>query len=132
MGIFQQQPHFVLILLCAVLLIGTALLHSILGERRLIGPLLRHRDGILNSPLARFLIRVVWHFMTLLFFIIAAALLAGLHSAQASFSVLLFGTALGIGGAGLVDALGSCGRHVGWPLLVLIGLTAGLALVFLP
>ena len=127
-----QYPHSLFLLVCAFLLVSTALVHSILGEKRLIGPLLRQRDGILQHHLARFLIRVVWHVMTLLFFIIAAALLAGIHSLQAAFTVLLAATAIGIGGAGIHDAIGSQGRHVGWPLLVLIGVFAALALVFRP
>lgn len=112
---------------CAALLIATALVHSILGERRLIGPLLTSHEDVLGSNLARFLLRFVWHFMSILFAIIAAALVAYQQRAVACGPVLLIGTALGIGGAGLYDAIATRGRHVGWPMLVLIGILALLA-----
>lgn len=115
--------------LCAMALLATSLVHSILGERRLIGPLLAQRDGILTHDLARFLLRTVWHFMTILFWIIAAALWASTRSPDFAVSVLLATTAIGIGGAGICDAIGSRGRHVGWPMLVLIGLFAAMALI---
>jgi hypothetical protein len=114
-------------ILCAVLLIFTSFAHSILGERRLIGPLLRQHGGVLDVPLARFLLRAVWHFMTVLFWILAAAIITGAHRAGATEIVLLIGTAIGVGGAGLYDFVGSEGKHVGWPMLVAAGLTAALA-----
>ncbi len=110
--------------LCAVALVATSLVHSILGERRLIGPLLAQRHGILSRDLARFLLRAVWHFMTILFWILAAALWFGASSTDSAVTVLLALTAVGIGGAGVYDAIGSRGQHVGWPMLVLIGLLA--------
>jgi hypothetical protein len=66
-------------------------------------------------------LRAVWHFMSILFAIIAAALIATKHHAASGRTVLLLATAIGIGGAGLIDAVATLGRHVGWPLLVLIG-----------
>lgn len=124
--------HSVFTLACALLLVGTALVHSILGEKRLIGPLLSQREGILQHHLARFLIRVVWHFMSLLFLILAAALTASMYGLEAAFAALLAGIGFGIGGAGLADAIGSQGRHVGWPLLVLIGVLALLSFTSIP
>ncbi len=122
--------------LCAGMLVVTAVVHSLLGERRLIGPLLELRAGVLVSPLARFLLRAVWHFMSVAFAIIALGLVASLGGV-ASFggadrvvAALLWGTAIGIGGAGIYDAIGSKGRHIGWPMLVSIGASAALALVF--
>jgi hypothetical protein len=114
--------------LCAVALVATSLVHSILGERRLIGPLLAQRDGVLAHDLARFLLRTVWHFMTVLFWMIAAVLWTSAGSTDRAVTMLLAVTAIGIGGAGIYDAIGSRGQHVGWPMLVLIGLLAGLAL----
>lgn len=113
--------------LCIVLLVFTSLLHSVLGEKRLIGPLLAQRDGILASDMARFLLRSVWHFMTILFWIIAFCLWAGLHAPGMMQMACLGGTALGIGGASVYDAIGSRGRHIGWPFLLGIGLSATLA-----
>ena len=116
---------------CAALLLVTALVHSVLGERRLLIPLLRSREGILGSALARFLLRFVWHFMSILFAIIAVALVAQ-HLPGSGQTALLAGTAIGVGGAGVFDAVVTRGRHVGWPLLVLIGVVALLALLTIP
>jgi len=113
---------------CSALLLVTALVHSVLGERRLIAPLLRSREGILGSDLARFLLRFVWHFMSVLFAVIAASLIAHQQDASSGRTVLLIGTAIGVGGAGILDAVSTRGRHIGWPLLVLIGAFALLAL----
>jgi hypothetical protein len=112
----------------AALLILTAAVHSVLGERRLIAPLLRSRDGVLGSEMARFLLRFVWHFMSILFVVIAAALIAHEQDAANGRAALLLGTALGVGSAGVIDAVATRGRHVGWPMLVLIGVFALLGL----
>lgn len=124
---FPQEAAGLLSLLCAALLVLTSLAHSILGERRLIGPLLRQHGGVLDAPLARFLLRAVWHFMSLLFWILAAAIIAGAHRTGPTETVLLVSTAIGVGGSGIYDAVGSRGAHVGWPLLVAAGLVAALA-----
>jgi hypothetical protein len=126
-GLLLQGYGGVLAKSCAIALILTGLVHSILGERRLIGPLLAQRDGVLNSGLARFLLRAVWHFMTLLFGIIAVAIWVEAGSTDGAMKVLLLATAIGVGGAGLYDAVGSRGQHVGWPMLVAIGVLALLA-----
>ena len=117
------------VLACASLLAVTAGVHSVLGERRLVGPLLRQREGILQHDLARFLVRAVWHFMSVTFLILAVGLLASVSWWSKSETALLAATAIGIGGSGIYDAFGSRGRHIGWPLLVAIGLLAGLALL---
>ena len=115
--------------LCASFLLITAAVHSVLGERRLIPPLLMQRDGVLESEFARFLLRAVWHFMSVGFAIIATGLIATAGSRSTAGTALLAATALGIGGAGVFDAIGSRGRHIGWPLLVLIGFLALFALL---
>ena len=113
---------------CAALLTLTALVHSVLGEIRLISPLLTLREGILKHDLARFLLRVVWHMMSIVFVILAIAIAALPHGEQAVRTSLLAATGAGIGGAGVIDAIGSRGKHIGWPMLVAIGATALLAL----
>ena len=113
---------------CAALLLVTAMVHWVLGERRLIVPLLQSREGILGSDLARFLLRFVWHFMSILFAIIALALIAHQQDADSGRSALLLCTAIGVGGAGVFDAMATRGRHIGWPLLVLIAVFALLGL----
>ena len=42
-----------LLYIAAALLVVTGVVHSALGERRLIVPLLSRREGVLASPLAR-------------------------------------------------------------------------------
>lgn len=66
--------------------------------------------------------------MSVAFAIIAVGLVASIASPASARSALLAATAVGIGGAGVYDAIGSRGRHVGWPLLVLIGIFALLGL----
>ena len=132
LDIALQIPIFkdgagLLSLLCAVLLVVTSLAHSILGERRLISPLLRQRGGVLDSDMARFLLRAAWHFMTVLFWVLAASIVAGGDRTGTTETVLLVATAIGVGGAGIYDLVKSRGRHIGWPLLVATGLAAALS-----
>ncbi len=115
--------------LSAGMLVLTAAVHSVLGERRLIGPLLELHSGVLAAPLARFLLRAVWHFMSVAFAVIAVGLVAGIARPDLAATALLWGTAIGIGGAGVYDAIGSRGQHIGWPMLVLIGVFALLSLL---
>ncbi len=114
--------------LSAVVLVITALVHSWLGEQRLVRPLLWQRGGILDRALVRFILRGVWHFMSILFCMIAVTLWVGTESSTKALDVLLGATALGIGGTGIVNLIVSRGRHVGAPMLVLIGVLAALAL----
>ena len=65
--------------------------------------------------------------MTLLFGIIAVAIWVGVGSTDEAMKVVLLATAIGVGGAGVFDAVGSRGQHVGWPMLVAIGVLAFLA-----
>ena len=66
--------------------------------------------------------------MSVLFVIISVSLIAYQQNAASGRTVLLLATATGIGGAGLIDAVATKGRHIGWPLLVLIGILALLGL----
>lgn len=118
--------------LCALLLVLTGIVHSLLGERRLIGPLLARNDGILAVPLARFLIRYVWHLTSLVWVVLAAILLSIAFSPGNTARVALFATGIVFTLAGLIDAVGTRGRHVGWPFLTMIGLTALVAMTQLP
>lgn len=65
--------------------------------------------------------------MSILFAVIAVALIAAEENAAWAKTVLLLGTAIGVGGAGIIDAVATRGRHIGWPLMVLIGVFALLA-----
>lgn len=116
-----------MLMLAAALIVTTLAIHSILGERRLIGPMLADRSGVLANALARAVVRFAWHLTSAIGLIVAISLVAvALHPTSVS-AVLTLATAVVFITAGLIDAIASRGRHVGWPLLVLIGLAALLA-----
>lgn len=115
-----------LLTVAGAIVLVTAATHSIVGERRLIGPLLRQRDGILAAPLARQVIRFAWHLTALLMAMVAIVFFAGGAGAVPHRMVALIGA--GLLGAGLVDAVYSRGRHIGCPLLVTAGICALAAL----
>jgi len=103
----------------ALLMAVTALTHSIRGEARLIGPLLRLREGVLASDFARTIVRFGWHVTSVL--MVASAI-----------TMVWPGTPdalIGVIGAlwifmGLVSLIGTRGKHVGWPLLSAAGVFA--------
>jgi hypothetical protein len=108
------------LMLAGGLSIVTALIHSILGEKRLISPQIAAASGVMKNSLARNVTRFAWHWTTILWFLVAAVLIrAGLGHAMDSFVLLLIGVAHII--MGLFDALLTRGRHIGWPLITLIG-----------
>lgn len=117
-----------LLYMAAALLIVTGIVHSLLGESRLIGPLLSRREGILASELARLLIRFAWHLTSLTWVVLAVIVIQLVHD---PFTARWWGAAT-IGAvftaAGLFDLIYTRGRHVGWPLLTGIGVAALLAL----
>jgi hypothetical protein len=107
-------------LYCAAAMMAmTALAHSIIGERRLIGPMLAINDPIMAIPLARTILRFAWHLTSLLMLMTA---LMTIWPATPHALVLING-ALWLG-VGLFDAIATKGQHVGWPLLSLAGLFA--------
>lgn len=103
----------------AALMVATALTHSILGEARLIGPLLRERQGVMASDFARMVTRGAWH--------ITAALMAG-----SAITVIWPGVPvelIRVIGAiwlalGIIDLVWTRGKHVGWPMLSGAGICA--------
>jgi apolipoprotein N-acyltransferase len=112
---------------CAALLVLTAIIHSALGERFLLTPLLRQTNGILASGLARFILRFAWHLTSLSWLVLAVTLLALQFQAAQAFSTALIATGIAFTAAGVFDAFGSRGRHIGWPLLTAIGILSLLA-----
>lgn len=105
--------------LSAAFMTVSAVVHGILGERRLLQPLLKNRDGILGADQARKIFRLAWHALSLLMLLSAA-------------SVMWTGTPRGlimlIGlvwvAVGLVDAVYTRGRHIAWPFLSAAGIFA--------
>ncbi|TPW00857.1 MAG: hypothetical protein FD125_2912 [bacterium] len=114
------------------LLVLTAAIHSLLGERRLITPLMRERTGVLASDQYRLLLRLTWHLGSALSLALAAVLLAAVWRPEAVLRIALTATGTVFLLAGLIDAVGTRLRHIGWPFLTAIGVIAFVALAGLP
>jgi hypothetical protein len=117
----------------AALVVVTALVHSVVGEQRILGPILNGAEPaprILKSRLARAIVRFAWHFTSISWLAVAAvfAIVAGLPAPVQTRAIVIV-----LGGSFLLMAVISVaisrGRHIGWPLLAAIGLTALAALV---
>jgi len=118
-----------LLFIAAMLLVVTAFAHSMLGERRLIGPLLANRTGILANDLARTILRFAWHLTSVTWVVLALILVRLVRDPATARLWAAAGTAVAFISVGLFDAVASRGRHVGWPLLSGIGLAALLSLL---
>ena len=108
--------------LAAALMALTGAMHSFFGERRLLGPLLAIDNSLTQRPLARWVLRAAWHLTTLLMLICALAVWRAADSSMPIDTVVI--TAIGLVWliAGLLDLLGSKGKHIGWPPLTLAGM----------
>lgn len=104
--------------LSAVAMSVTALAHSVVGEARLISPLLERRIDLLSGYRAN-LVRFAWHFTSLL--MLATALVVGWPGTPGP--VVTTTGALWLL-AGVLDAVLTRGRHIGWPLLSAAGVLA--------
>ena len=114
------------------LLILTAAIHSLLGEMRLITPLMRERTGVLASAQYRFLLRLTWHLVSVLWLALAVILLAAVWRPETVVRVALAVTGGLFLVCGLVDAVATRFRHIGWPFLTAFGVLALGALAALP
>jgi hypothetical protein len=125
--------HVTLLYAAAALAVGAAITHSVLGERRLIGPLL---DGVapgpavLRSSLSRRILRLAWH-VTSLGWIAQAAVFAIIATVPADAQSRPI---IGVIGASFllmaaISIIISRGRHVGWPVLGAVGVAALAAVV---
>ena len=120
--------HATMLYLAAAFAVACALTHSILGERRLIGPILGEAApgaAVLKSRLARKILRLAWHVTSLSWiaqaavFVIVAALPA---DAQGRPIVVAIAASFIVMAA--VSLVVSRGRHVGWPALAAVGVAA--------
>ncbi|HET9336038.1 MAG TPA: hypothetical protein VFO12_06475 [Sphingomicrobium sp.] len=102
--------------------------HSILGQKRLIRPILKQGAGVMQRPLARFILPFGWHLMSFMGLVLAAILFAWAWSPDQARTIGLVMTGLVFTASGLVDAVGSKARHIGWAPLTLIGLLSVAAL----
>jgi hypothetical protein len=104
--------------LSAALMVATAVTHSALGEKRLIGPLLA-RDIKLLSGYRANLVRFAWHFTSLLM-IVTACVVAWPTTPLPVITITGFVWLA----AGVMDAVLTRGKHVGWPPLSAAGILA--------
>jgi len=116
--------------IASLLLVVTMGVHSALGQKRLIRPILKQGAGVMQYPLARFILPFGWHLMSFMGLVIAAILFAWAWAPDQARTVGLAMTSVVFTGSGIIDAIGSKGKHVGWPPLTLIGLLALAALLF--
>src|SRR6516164_368095 len=102
------------VFLSAILILSTALVHSVVGEKRLITPLLAMRhEGILKSDLSRVLIRLAWHITSLSWLVLAAILVSFVLNKGEAFHCSLFAVGISFTAAGIYDAFASKGKHIG-------------------
>ena len=122
-----MQPT--LLTIAALLIVATMCVHSMLGQRRLIRPLLDEGHGVMQRPLARFIVPFAWHLTSFIGLVAAAILFAWAWAPDQARSIGLAMTGAVFTARGIWDAIGSKGQHVGWPPLTLIGLLSLVALL---
>jgi len=113
----------------SLLLILTMAVHSMLGQRRLIRPLLDEGSGVMQHALVRFITPFAWHLTSGIGLVVAAILLAWAWAPAQAQTVGLVASGVVFTTSGLIDCLGSRGRHIGWLPLTMIGLSSFAALL---
>ncbi|WP_439574993.1 hypothetical protein [Phreatobacter sp.] len=117
----MEQP---VLLVAAALTLAVGLLHSWLGERMLIAPLLAlpARDGPLARASLRRVLRNAWHITSVAWagmgLVLASLAFAPLESSGRKMLVII---GLMFAGQALFVLATSRGRHVGWPFFAAIG-----------
>jgi hypothetical protein len=99
-----------LLFTAAVLLVVTAFAHSVLGERRLIGPMLARREGVLASDLVCVILRFAWHLTSVTWVVLALILVQLVRNPATARVWAAAGTGVAFTGIGLFDAVASRGR----------------------
>lgn len=107
-----------LLLLASIAMALTAFAHSFVGEKKLIGPLLAANIDLLSGYRGN-LVRGAWHVTSLL--MITNALLVASPAAPVALVKIIGAIWLIVG---ILDAVVTKGRHIGWPLLCVAGLLA--------
>ena len=122
--------HQTLLSAASLLLVVTMCVHSILGQKRLIRPILKQGAGVMQVPLARFILPFGWHLMSFMGLVIAALLFAWAWMPDKAATIGLAMTGIVFTASGIIDAIGSRGKHIGWAPLTLIGLGSLAALLY--
>jgi hypothetical protein len=110
-------------------MILTAMAHSILGEVRLIQPIIRSDIPIMRRPLARQVTRYAWHLTSILWLVLAYFLLRPVWGGaphDREFVLVVGASHLFVG---VFDAIATRGQHIGWPLLTATGAFALAAII---
>lgn len=118
----------------AGLTVLVGILHSWLGERRLIGPLLApgQRSPLLDrSAFYRNVLRFAWHLTTVTWWAFAAVLLvlAAVPVLTATDKIVLAIIAVMFGSSGIVTLVMSRSRHISWPFFLAIGVLSAIPLL---
>lgn len=111
------------LLAAAILCVATSIVHSWLGERKLIGPLLapERREPPLNSRFAGNVLRYAWHLTSLIWIGIGAVLVAlafGPLDGSATRTLAIIGVLFLVKGA--LTLLIGRGRHHAWIIFLAI------------
>lgn len=115
------------LLTAACLLLAIGIVHSWLGEVRLIAPLLgpEGRQGILRHKFSRGVLRFAWHITTLAWWGFAAVLVAlAMSPVTDQGRVILTIIAATFFVTGFIVLVASRGRHLAWPVFLAIGALA--------
>jgi len=115
-----------LLMMAAALCLITAAVHSVLGEQRLLAPLFAVDSPITRSVLAQRVLRFAWHWTSALWVLVGAVLALSAHG-YIDFPMLIAAIGAVHLVAGIADGLLTRGRHIGWPLITIIGALALLA-----
>lgn len=122
-----------MLLAAALLIFLLGATHSWLGERKLIGPLLspERRAGLLDrSVFARRVLRFAWHLTTLAWWGFAALLWAQAQfplEQQGRTTLTIIATTFFI--SGVATLIVSRGRHLAWPVFLIIAFFSALPLL---
>ena len=116
---------------CIASLLATAFVHSFAGEKILLKPLFKYRGNrLLENELARMVLRFGWHITSLMWVLLAYILFSLNFEPEKLKSVILISIGLCFLTIGLFDLFASKGKHIGWPLLCMVGIFALLAEFF--
>ncbi len=105
--------------LSAVLMTATAVIHSVAGEKRLIGPLIAKGQSAIPTEQGQKIMRSAWHLTSA--FMLSNAFVIAWPDTAPSLKILIGAFWLLIGSFSLIA---SRGKHVGWPTLTGAGIAA--------
>ncbi|MCW9034660.1 MAG: hypothetical protein OQJ97_10620 [Rhodospirillales bacterium] len=117
-----------MLIIAAFLIIAVSLMHSILGEKRLITPLLRMEGlpvilgSLQNTKLT---LRAAWHLTSLLWWGIATQMVFLHFSPDLNGTAFLWMVSIVFGISALVALIGSKGAHLSWVFFMPVSLIAG-------